>query len=615
MKRAALICEPPQLDWSRKSGPQAVNFDDIYYSAEDGLEETRAVFLQGCGFPEAWAARASYVVAELGFGTGLNALALWQLWARTAPAGAWLHFISVEKHPLRRADAARAFEAWPELKPFSQRLLKQWPTALKGAHRLVFPEDRFSITLFQDEAEAALSQIEAKVDAWFLDGFAPAKNQSMWSPEVFEQIGLLSAPNARIGTFTVAGAVRRGLESAGFQVDKKPGFGRKRERLEAIYHGTPTPVPASPWASSLPVEGRIAIIGAGIAGASLAHALRHRERDVVVIDPLGPAGGASGGPAGLLTPRLERSDEPHVRATLAAFDFARRLYDGLDGFYPEGAMRLAKDEADGRRLEELASLLGEGYAWDGRGLWMETSGRFEPARLVSALLGDTPLVRRQLGSIESGADGERLISSTGQAILDADAVVYAIGAAASDVCPAVTPSAGQLAIFNGQPPAFPSVWSGYACAAPDGGVMLGSTHVPGTDAGPFDEAVAEFRSSATRFVPNIAASLHAGVRAGWSGVRASTPDFLPLLGALPAPHFEQVWRDRATGGRAAVASAPRQARRFILGGMGSRGFAHAPLLAEALASELCGEPGPLERSGREVFHPARFIWRTLKRSH
>jgi len=283
MQTDTLCCEPARLDWSQPGGPRASDYGDVYFSVEDGLEETRAVFLKACGLPEAWTGQPVYTVGELGFGTGLNALALWQLWREAGHRTGWLHMVSVEKHPLTREDAARAFAAWPSLRPLSDRLLAQWPSLLKGPQRLIFPEDRFSITVFQDEAETALAQMDAAVDAWFLDGFAPACNDAMWSQPVLDQIGRLSRKGARVGTFTVAGAVRRGLAAAGFDVSKQPGFGRKRERLEAIYAGEGARADA--------VEGPVTILGAGIAGASLARAFSIRGRPVRIIDPKGLAGG------------------------------------------------------------------------------------------------------------------------------------------------------------------------------------------------------------------------------------------------------------------------------------------------------------------------------------
>lgn len=573
-----LVCEPAQLDWSEASGPRAAGFGDVYFSAEDGLEETRAVFLSGCNLPEAWRGRRHFAVGELGFGTGLNALALWQLWRETRPQGAWLDFVSVEKHPLARDEAARALAAWPQLASLSRRLLEQWPPRLKGAHRMVFPEDGFAITVFHDEAERALAQIDARMDAWFLDGFAPAKNGAMWSQDVLDAVALRCRSGARVATFTVAGAVRRGLAAAGFEVAKRPGFGRKRERLEAVFPGPPDEEISPP--------GRVAVIGAGIAGASLVRALAARGCEVVLIDPAGVAGGASGAPAGLLTPRLERADRPHVRATLAAFDFARNLYETLDGYWPDGVVRLPKDAAEAQRFEAVAAMMDESAVWDGEALVLTRSGRTDPARLVAQLIGETPLVRASLAAVDQDEAGCVLRDAAGGEILTADCVIHAsgVGAGAAMAQGDITASAGRVAVFKGVPPPRPVVWGGYACAAP-GGVLVGATHVKGEDGGPAGPAIAGFRADAAARLPGL--ELGEAIST-WAGVRASTPDRLPVAGAL----------------------SPRQ---YILSGLGSRGFAHAPLLAEEIAATICGHVPALERDGRAALDPGRFEARRRRR--
>ena len=616
MSADGLYCQPPQLDWSQASGPRAPDYGDIYFSAEDGLEESRAVFLQGCDLPRDWQGRSQYVVGELGFGTGLNALALWDLWRREGPAAGWLHFVSIEKHPLSRADAARAFEAWPSLAGLSAQLLAQWPSALKGAHRLIFPDDRFTITVFQDEAERALGEIEAGIDAWFLDGFAPDRNGAMWSQAVLDGIGKLSRRGTRVATFTVAGAVRRGLQQAGFAVEKRPGFGRKRERLEAIYAGAATPPAISPVERTRPCGGRVAIIGAGIAGASLALAFRRRGREALVIDAIGPSGGASGAPVGLLTPRLERTGRPHVRATLAAYEFARRTYQELDGFHSDGVLRLPRDEADRERLQLIASRMDDDHVWDGEGLWQPLAARIEPRRLVAQLLADTPLIIAQVARVEERGNGVCLLDSDGREIVAADLVIHANGWGASAVFDALAANAGQLAVIEGEPPVRPVVWGGYACAAPGGGVMLGTTHVRGTDPGAAGSAVPDLRAELAAHQPDLAARLGDEVLQTWSGIRAVTADQLPVTGPIPGGAFNDRWLQYSTGRLPRIKPGPPgPCRQFILSGFGSRGFAHAPLLAEALAGDLGGEPGALERSGRECLQSTRFAWRRLKRSH
>lgn len=579
MSADGLYCEPAALDWSAETGPRALDYGDVYFSAEDGLEETRAVFLRACGLPEAWAGRANFVVGELGFGTGLNALGLWQLWREAGAADGWLDLVSVEKHPLDQGAAARAFAAWPQLGELARKLLAQWPSRLKGPQRLVFPEDRFAITIFHDEVEAALGQIDGQVDAWFLDGFAPDRNAAMWSQPVFNRIGELSAPGARVGTFTVAGFVRRGLAEAGFEVAKRPGFGRKRERLEAIWPGD-----SARRARARP-DGPVAVIGAGIAGVSVVHALTARGMDTVLVGPLGAKDGASNAPAGLLTPRLEKADRPHVRATMAAFDYARRLYEARDGFHAEPVIRLPRDERETARFQVLAEWLPDHLAWQGDRLVIGCGGRFEPARLVSGLIGDALCQDWRLARFEADGDCVRLFDASGQCRMEAAHLVITAGAGSAAFHTDIAPSAGQVAVFAGTAPAYPVSWGHYACRAGEG-VLVGATHLRGEAAAPDGEAEAGFRAAIAARLPELALG---AVLDRWSGIRASTPDRLPVAGRLE-PGVS------------------------ILSGLGSRGFAHAPLLAEDLVSRISGGGAVLARDARTVLAPGRFAERRARRA-
>jgi len=284
------------IEWTEDGRPRSSLYGDAYFGADDGLAESRAVFLEGCRLPAAWAGRRSFTVAELGFGTGLNILALLDLWRREGPPGGRLHLFSVEAHLMPREDAARALSAWPELATLAAPLLAQWPGKRRGFHRIDLPESRASLDLALMEAGEALSRWEGRADAWFLDGFAPALNPDMWRDEVLQAVAARSAPGARAATFTVAGQVRRGLAAAGFEASRAPGHGRKRERLEAVLPGqVTTPGPAGP----------AAVIGAGIAGAAVRRALLALGVEVVQFEAEAPGAGASGNPAGLVTPRLD----------------------------------------------------------------------------------------------------------------------------------------------------------------------------------------------------------------------------------------------------------------------------------------------------------------------
>ncbi|HXV01524.1 MAG TPA: tRNA (5-methylaminomethyl-2-thiouridine)(34)-methyltransferase MnmD [Caulobacteraceae bacterium] len=233
--------EDSPIIWPDGEPPRSRRYGDLYFSRHDGLAEAREVFLAGCGLPAAWRGRDTFTVAELGFGTGLNIAALLELWAREGPPNGHLSIFSVEAEPLTAKDAARALGAWSELSPTAMALVENWPPRERGVHRLEFPDWRARLDLAVMEAGEALYAWRGAADAWFLDGFAPALNPHIWRPEVLALIAARSAPRARVATYTVAGQVRRGLADAGFRVERKPGFGKKRQRLEAVYLGPPAP--------------------------------------------------------------------------------------------------------------------------------------------------------------------------------------------------------------------------------------------------------------------------------------------------------------------------------------------------------------------------------------
>ena len=250
-------------------------FGDVYFSTAGGLAETRHVFLEGIGAPGCFAGRQRFVLGELGFGTGLNFLALWDLWRKSAPPAARLHVVSIEGYPLSTADMAAAHAAFSELASLAAELRDRLPPAVAGFHRLRLDGGRVALTLLYGPVHGMLENLAGRVDAWFLDGFAPARNPEMWTPEIFRRIARLSAPGARLATFSAAGAVRRGLAEAGFAVEKRPGFGSKRECLAARFTGPMAPDEAPPWfAAPAPLAPgtRVAVVGTGIAGRAAARA-------------------------------------------------------------------------------------------------------------------------------------------------------------------------------------------------------------------------------------------------------------------------------------------------------------------------------------------------------
>lgn len=575
----------PLLTWTEEGEPRSGRFGDVYFSRDDGLAETRAVFLEGCGLPDAWTGRDHFTVAELGFGTGLNIAALLDLWRRTRPEGGRLHIFSIEGFPLTAAEAARALGAWPELTEATEVLIADWPAATPGFHRVDLPGFDAVLDLAVGDAAWALEQWSGSADAWFLDGFSPALNPGMWSPEVMALIAKRSAPGARLATFTVAGAVRRGLAEQGFVVEKRPGHGRKRERLEAHLPSAFEPSPPP----------RVAVIGAGIAGASVVRALKAQGVRAVVFEGERAGAGGSGFPAALVTPRLDAGDHGIAALHAQAPERAAHLYASIpDAVTGHSVLQLPQAPRDAARFEKIArqpiwnaddmGVLDEGAAsavageaTGQGGLLMKGAFALRPAAVLSNWLSDAEMRSERVTRLER-ADGRwRLIGEADVVLGEVDAVVLAAGWGSAvllegfDQTPRLSPVRGQADWIDGDVTVHPMAWGGYA--VPTGrGVLFGATHDRGdTDATPREDDSARNLATLEARLPELAKRIAAaGPVQKRAAVRATTPDRLPVAGALDDGLY-------------------------VLGGLGSRGFCVGPLLGEHIAALVLGQPSPLPR--------------------
>ncbi len=233
----------PDLTWTTTQTPVATQFDDPYYSREDGRAESHAVFLHGNGLPQRWQhLTGTFQIAELGFGTGLNFLQTWHVWSQTAGPDAHLAYTSFERWPLAATDIARAISPWPELAGEMHQFLDAWPRARSGQAVTVA---NVTLTVVIGDARETLSAFQGPVDAWYLDGFSPAANPELWQADLLATAYAITAPGGTFSTYTSAGWVRRNLAAAGFEVEKVQGFGRKRERLQGRRPPVTAPSPAA----------------------------------------------------------------------------------------------------------------------------------------------------------------------------------------------------------------------------------------------------------------------------------------------------------------------------------------------------------------------------------
>ena len=599
-------------------------YEDVYASAAGGLAETRHVFLGGNGLPQRWRGCRRFVIVETGFGAGLNFLATWAAWRHSAASGARLHYLSAEKHPFGADDFAQVTAAWPELASLASQVREQYPPLVPGFHRMHFDAGRVTLTLMFGDALDMLHQVDAHADAFYLDGFAPAKNPAIWTQDVFGELARLARSDATVATYTVAGSVRNGLASAGFSVVRREGFGPKREMLVGSYAGRAKTEPDEmPRTEAL-------VIGAGLAGTSCAAQLASRGWQVRIVERLSaPAQEASGNPAGLLMPAFSVDWNPATRLTVPSFVYAVQWLNALTrrGKAPvwnqSGVLQLARDEVHLERqrrimetfalpddlvrlvsAEEGAALCGKPVA--GPGWWFRSAGWADPVAVCRANVavgGDRVRCHfdSEVAQLRRSGD-DWVVLDTAGALLGRAPVVILANAHAARALPgceglALTPIRGQVSFVPqpaGRQLSMPVCRDGFITPAVDGVCCLGASYdVVGEDAQPRESDHAANLDRLERLLPGFGAGLEPAALRGRVAFRTVTQDRLPLVGALP------------------LAAGPGL---FACLGLASRGLTWAPLLSEIVACRVTGEPLPIERDAVKWLAPGRFAGRGSARA-
>lgn len=623
---------PARLAFAADGTPFSETYGDVYHSADGGLGQARHVFLAGNGLPERWRGREHFVVLETGFGLGLNFLATWAAWREDPARPARLHFVSVEKHPFSAADLATAHTRWPQFAPLAEDLRQHWPLPTAGLHRLHLDSGRVTLTLWFGEAAEGLEQIVARADAIYLDGFSPARNPDLWAPRIFHLLSRLAAAEATLATWSVAGEVREGLRRAGFEVAKAPGFGGKREMLtgRAMRPRDTT----SPGAAR-----RGLVIGAGIAGTSVAQRLAERGWEIELIDEAaGPGQGASGNLAGVLRPLPSLDDNRLARLTRAGTLYARHHLARLAAqghparWAPCGVLHLARDpvhEGKQRQVVERQQLP-EGYlrfvdreeaarraGWPVElgGWWFPIGGWVQPPSLCRANVDAAgERVRAHFGTtlarLEHGEAGWSAYDTEGREIAAAPVAILAngvgIGRFPQAAALPVRSARGQvshLAAAAGSAPDVVVCRLGYVSPAVDGVRCAGATFAVDDDDTTLREVDHADNLAKLDYILPGYAERNAPL-AGRVGFRPASPDRLPMIGAVPL----------ASRLEAAVPlhRIPRHSGLYAVSGFGARGLVWSALAGELLASMLTGEPLPIERDLADAVDPARYLLRPAR---
>ncbi|NYT38770.1 FAD-dependent oxidoreductase [Allopusillimonas soli] len=630
--------------------PHSPLYGDVYHARAGALAQARHVFLGGNGLPGRWRGAPSFTVCETGFGLGNNFLALWLAWRSDPQRCERLHVLSFEAHPFTR-EALRQWLAAPlegEARALADQLLQAWPPLLPGLHRLEFEDGAVTLTLAFGSVSRMAKEVDARVDAFFLDGFAPRRNPEMWTRSLFGQMMRLANQDATAATWCSAGQVRRDLAAAGFLVSKLPGFGGKRDMVAATVRSEMRRPPGAQAYSSRPSRQPVLVVGGGLAGAGVAQALALRGHAVTVLDPIFREGlGAShcGHLAAALTPVATRDDDIRSRLSRAGAERALQRWQGLnDAARPLvcGTLTPARCEAEARTgrqaLAELAfpsdwvrwmeaaeASRKAGCSLPYGGMWFAQGQRVLPEPLLNALFmfpGVTCHAKHVAGLRRGDGETWEALDSRGEVVARASQVVlanarHAAALLASVPGLAVPAKVAEMASIAGQ------VSYLRARALPDArAIVAGEGYLlPALDYCVDETGAGRFTDEAALMVAGSTYDKLTGeARVTARGHQEILGKLADLLGhasaagvggtttAIAGYPDADVWRaDAVVGGWAGWRAAVRD-RLPVIGpmdgasglwlacGYGSRGLTWSALAGDIIAAALNREPMPLERS-------------------
>jgi len=637
--------EPAALSFNDDGLPFSARYRDIYHPGAGAFTQARHVFIGGNSLPDRWQGRERFVVLETGFGLGNNFLATWQAWRDDPQRCARLVFVSVEAHPLTRDELATAHAGSP-LPELADALQRAWPPLTPNLHTLDFDGGRVQLLLALGDVQAWLPELVMAVDAFYLDGFAPATNPRMWDQRVCKALSRLAALGATLATWSAAHALREHLTTAGFEVRLAQGSGGKRDITLARFAPAFTPRRAPARAPAREhVEPHALIIGGGLAGCAAAWALAEQGwRSTLFERHPQIAAEASGNPAGLFHGIVNAQDGVHARFNRAAALMARQsvqvalhahgvagAVDGLLRLEAETspaamqaalhALGLPTDYVQAVAAEQASALSGldlHQAAW-----FYPGGGWVQPTGLARAWLERAaPHVEIRCGAdvqtLQRSDAGWRLLDASGATLGEATTVVLANASDASRLLGApdwpVDKIRGQISLLPAGTlalPRIPIAGAGYLLPALDDDgstAMFGATAQRGDDDGAVREA--DHRANLAQLAQLIGGhriDADPAAMQGRTAWRWSAIDRLPLIGAVPDVDADASRLDQPR-------FVPRVPGLFVFTALGSRGITWSALGARLLASLITGAPAPLEASLIDAVDPARFVSRRARRA-
>ena len=648
------------LIW-RDGLPYSELFDDIYYSSNageviSGESEFQHVFFKHNGLPERWQGRSDFVIAELGFGSGLNCILTIREWLKHCAEcneEKTLHYIAIEKHPLSAATIHDLISRYPELKQFCDELVKNYPPAIEATHSRRLFNNRVVIHFkFMDVCQA-LENHTLNVDAWFLDGFSPAKNPEMWTQELFISIAKNSSDGSTCSTYTSAGWVKRNLQKAGFEVNKVRGYGKKREmlvaklpfiplnfsrRLSLKYKDKPWFEPPMQKPASIK---NATIVGAGIAGLSLAYALVQRGWVVTIVDKDGDnQKQASSNPAPIVYPRLSIDNDVDTEFFTAAYCYALYVFKSLQMksqrrfWLDDGLLQMI----DKKRITQIIqkfqfnsdfiSIVDGAVA--GKEKEQLTVNYASAGVVLPAILCD--VLKSECGNKLNIIDAEVTdISYDGkkwqclqesQLIKKTEILIMANGMAINDLALSVKfpleGIRGQVVALN-ESQVSPQITRTlnadvHITPAINNKHYLGATYTRNSrNVEVSRKENRDLLASLNKYYPDN--FTENDICDTWVGFRTMSKDRVPIVGAVPdEAFFDKEYADICHGNTTKTyQSANYLNGLYISAAHGSRGFTSSFLSAEIVASFINNDPSPVSKRVLDYLSPSRFIVNRLKR--
>lgn len=652
-----LTLRPAQFHFSTDGVPRSDLFHDNYYSQAGALAECKHVFIEGNQIKKTWADRDQFTIAELGFGLGINFVVTANTWIASHKKNTHLHFISIEKHPATVEQIKKVFETIGLHSDINAQLYEEYPLAIRGIHRIHFKQASITLSLIWDDALLALNNARFKAHAWYLDGFSPKQNASMWSKEIADHVFRLTENQGTFATYSSSKLVQEHFSAAGFCIKKQPGYANKREMIVGIRNPSPSILQFSlkekSWllTPKIPIKNKTAIIiGAGMAGVAMSGALAQRGWQVTLIDQHhSPAQEASGNSNAILMPRLSIDHDIQAQLTLLGFFYSLRYLKNLQTLSNEkiwhqcGAIQLPRNQNDWRRMQqiisqenisttllravskqeasELANCPLNNDAW-----YFPQAAWCIPDAVCRTILEKnkqqiTFTGHSKVASIENKNNTWHALDSNQQTIAQADIAIITSAYSSNQFMQTkwckLHPKRGQITLIPSNIcttlPQKIICADAYITPEVNNNHVLGATFI--TDDTETDIRLAEHEQNLSK-LQNITSSfnhIHASNLAGRAAIRAVSPDRLPIIGPIADENsFNEDYKMAALGSTHITYPTPRyKPGLFIATGFGSRGMTWIPLCAEALACAISGEPSPLDKSLTNAVHPNRLLMKKL----